>query len=183
MTTYTSKAALKPPNAVGWSGQKMTGVGTFVLADTRGTATTTTGPQSGDVYRFVRLPQGAVVVGGRVLASRFGSGTSSGSVTAQLNIGLSGAFKDLIDGTSYGATTASQAFGALVPIDFTETTVGTIKMESGLNFDLGGLLLSLGPLKLSEDQYAQIVFSGSVTSFISGSAITMEVEYYMGVHA
>jgi len=183
MTTYNSKAALRPANAVGFSGQKQVAVGVFHLEAGQGTAPVTTGPLSGDIYRFVRLPQGAVITGGRVFASRFGTGTSSGSVTAQLNIGLSGAFKDLVSGTSYGATTASQAFGALIPIDFTETTVGTVKMESGLNFNLGGLLLSLGPLQLTEDQWAQIVFSGSVTSFISGAAISMEVDYYMGVHA
>ena len=183
MTTYTSKAAAKPANAVGFSGMKQVAVGTFVLDVTHGTAPVTTGPLSGDIYKFVRLPKGAVITGGRVFASRFGSGTSSGSVTAQLNIGLSGTFKDLVDRTSYGATSASQAFGALIPIDFTETTVGTVKMESGLNFNLGGLLMSLGPLELTEDQWAQIVFSGSVTSFISAAAISMEIEYYMGVHA
>jgi hypothetical protein len=126
MTTYTSKAASKPANSVGWAGQKITTVGTIILADTRGTATVTTGPQSGDVYRMVRLPQGAVIVGGRLFASRFGSGASAASVTAQLNIGFSGAFKDLIDQTSYGATTASQALGALVPIDFSEASVGSL---------------------------------------------------------
>jgi hypothetical protein len=183
MATYTSKQANKPANSVGWSGQKITAVGTFVLADTRNTAPVTTGPLSGDVYRFVRLPQGAVIVGGRLFASRFGSGTSAASVTAQLNIGLSGAFKDLIDGTSYGATTASQALGALVPIDFAEASVGSIKSESGLNQALGGLLYTLGPLRLTEECFAQITFSGSVTSFISGAAISLEVEYYMGTHA
>ena len=183
MTTYTSKTALKPANSTGWSGVKQTAVGTFVLDVAHNTAPVTTGPLSGDIYRFVRLPQGAVIVGGRVFASRFGSGTSAASVTAQLNIGLSGAFKDLVDGTSYGATTASQALGAAVPIDFAEASIGGIKGESGLNFALGGLLYSLGPLKLSEEQWAQITFVGSVTSFISAAAISMEIEYYMGVHA
>ncbi len=182
MTTYTSKQAAKSANSVGWSGQKLTAVGTFVLDVLRGTAGGTTGPLSGDIYRFVRLPAGAVIVGGRLFASRFGSGTSAASVTAQLNIGLSGAFKDTIDGTSYGATTASQAMGASVPIDFAEASIGSVKSESGLNQMLGGLLYSLGPLKLSEEQFAQITFVGSVTSFISGSAISLEVEYYMPTH-
>ena len=183
MATYTSKAASKPANSVGWAGNKLTAVGTFVLADTRGTTSLTSGPLSGDIYRFVRLPAGAVIVGGRVFASRFGSGTSAASVTAQLNIGLSGAFKDLIDGTSYGATTASQAMGASVPIDFAEASVGSIKSESGLNQQLGGLLYSLGPLRLTEECFAQITFVGSVTSFISGAAISLEVDYYMAAHA
>jgi hypothetical protein len=183
MATYTVKSALKPANSVGWSGQRMTAWGTVILADTRSTATTTTGPQSGDIYRLVRLPQGAVVVGGHLYASRFASGTSAASTTCQLNIGFSGAFKDTVDGTSWGATTASQALGALVPVDFSEASVGSIKGESGLNFALGGLLYSVGPLKLSEECWAQVKFSGSATSFISGSAITLGIDYYMGVHA
>jgi hypothetical protein len=182
MATYTSKQASKPANSVGWAGQKITAVGTVILADTRNTATTTTGPQSGDVYRMVRLPQNAVIVGGRFFSSRFGSGTSATSVTAQLNIGFNGAFKDLIDQTSYGATTASQALGALVPLDFAEASVGSVKAESGLNFALGGLLYTLGPLRLTEECFAQVKFSGSVTSFISGSAISLEIDYYMATH-
>ena len=42
-----------------------------------------------------------------------------------------------------------------------------VKMESGVNFPLGGLLLTVGPLTLSEDQFAQVKFVGSATSFIS----------------
>ena len=183
MTTYTSKAAAKPANAVGFSGNRLTAWGTIILDSTRGTAPVTTGPLSGDIYRMVKLPAGAVIIGGRLIASRIASGTSAASTTMQLNIGLSGAFKDTIDGTSYGSTTASQALGVSVPIDFAEASVGSIKSESGLNMALGGLLYTLGPLKLSEEQFAQIVFVGSATSFISASQISLGIDYYMGVHA
>lgn len=183
MTTYTTVEAVKPANATGFAGQRQTKWATVILADTRNTATVTTGAQSGDIYRMVKLPQGAVVIGGHLYASRFASGTSAASTTCQLNIGFSGAFKDLVDGTSYGAASASQALGVTVPVDFSEASVGSIKGESGLNFALGGLLYTIGPMKLSEEQWAQVKFVGSATSFISGAAITLGIDYYMAVHA
>ena len=96
-----------------------------------------------------------------------------------MNIGFSGAFKDLVDRTSYGATTASQALGVSIPIDYSEASVGSIKPESGLNMALGGLLYTLGPLRLTDEQWAQITFVGSATSFISGASLSLEVEYYI----
>jgi len=183
MTTYTSKAALKPANSVGYAGAKLTAVGSVIMSVARGTAADDPGPVSGDTWRLVRLPAGAIIVGGRLIASRFATGTSAASTTVTLNIGLTGAFKDTIDGTSYGATTASQALGALVPVDFAEASIGSAKPESGLNFALGGLLYTLGPLRLTEEQFAQVKFVGSATSWVSGSQMTLEVEYYMGAHA
>ncbi len=59
------------------------------------------------------------------------------------------------------------------------SSLGTVKMESGVNFPLGGLLLSVGPLTLSEDQFAQVKFVGSATSFISASAMHLEIDYYV----
>lgn len=189
MATYYPKTqianpAVDPPTTSGWQGQRITKWNTVILADTRGTTPVTSGPLDGDVYRMIRLPKGAVVIGGHVYASRFASGTSAASTTCKLNIGFSGAFKDLVDGTSYGATTASQALGAQVPVDFAEASIGSIKGESGLNFALGGLLYSLGPLKITEEGvWAQIKFCGSGTSFISGSTISMGIDYYMAEHA
>lgn len=184
MVTYTTRQASgRPSLSVGFAGQKQTAVGVVVLDVLRGTTVVTSGPLSGDIYRMVKLPKGAVITGGRLWASRFASGTSAASTTCQLNIGLTGAFKDLVDRTSYGATTASQALGVSVPVDFAEASIGSVKAESGLNMALGGLLYTLGPLELTEDQYAQIKFVGSATSFISGSQMSLEVEYYMGSHA
>src|SRR6185436_16724683 len=179
--TQIATPAADPASGSGWSGQRLTKWNTVILADTRGTTPITSGPLDGDVYRMVRLPKGAVVIGGHVYASRFASGTSAASTICKLNIGFSGAFKDLVDGTSYGATTASQALGAQVPVDFAEASIGSIKGESGLNFALGGLLYSLGPLKITEEGgvWAQIKFCGSGTSFISGSTISMGIDYYM----
>ena len=185
MPTYYPRGPAIPPeaaNGVGWAGQLLTKHGTVVLADTRGTTPVTTGPLDGDIYRLVKLPKGAVVVGGHLYASRFASGSSAASTTCKLNIGFSGAFKELVDGVSYGATTASQALGVQVPVDFSEASIGSIKGESGLNFTLGGLLYSLGPLKLSEEQWVQVKFCGSGTSFVSASAITLRVDYYMAEH-
>src|SRR3954471_7549302 len=117
MAVYYSKAALtQQPGGVGWAGQHMTAIGTVILADTEGTTTITSGPISGDKHRMIRLPQGAVITGGRLTASRFASGTSAASTTVALNIGLTGAFKTVYAKTSYGAASASQALGVTVPI-------------------------------------------------------------------
>ena len=64
-------------------------------------------------------------------------------------------------------------------MDYSLSSLGSVKMESGVNFPLGGLLMSAGPLTLSEEQFAQVKFVGSATSFISGSAMVLEVDYYV----
>ena len=182
MTTYTSPQAgdKKVPNASGWAGQLQVAVGSIPnVGASVGTAPVTTGPLVGDIYRMVKLPKGAVVVGGRVFGSRISSGTSFGSSTMAFNAGFSGIVKSL-DGTSYGATTTSNALGQISP-SYAEVS-GTI-YDSGLDFRLGGLLYSVGPLVLQEDQYAQLKVTVSAVSFVSAGALSMEVDYYMGVHA
>jgi hypothetical protein len=182
MTTYTSTQAgnSKVPNAVGWAGQKQVAVGTIPdVGASAGTATATTGPVSGDIYRMVKLPKGAVVTGGRVFGSRMSSGTSYGSSSLSFNAGFSGAVKTLT-GTSIGATTTSNALGAINP---TYAEVSGITNDSGLNHVLGGLLYSLGPLVLQDDMYAQLTVTGTAVSFVSAGCLSLEIEYYMGTHA
>lgn len=182
MATYTSTQAgtAKVPNAVGWAGQKMVAVGTIPdVSAAAGTATVTTGPISGDIYRMVKLPKGAVVVGGRVFGSRMSSGTSYGSSSLSFNAGFSGAVKTLT-GTSIGTTTVSNALGAINPA---YAEVSGITNDSGLDHRLGGLLYSLGPLVCQDDCFVQLKVTGTAVSFVSAGALSLEVEYYMGVHA
>lgn len=182
MATYVSTQAGAPrsANAVGFAGQKQVAVGSFPdVSAAAGTATVTTGPISGDIYRMCKLPKGAVVVGGRVFGSRMSSGTSYGSSSLSFNAGFSGTVKTL-GGTSIGLTTVSNALGAINP---TYVEVSGITNDSGLDHRLGGLLYSLGPLVLSEDQFVQLKVTGTAVSFVSAGALSLEVEYYMGVHA
>ena len=95
------------------AGYRAVAVGSIVLGADLGTAPETTGPLNNDIYHMVKLPKGAVVFGGRFRSSRIASGTSAGSTTMQLNIGLTGAFTTP-DGTSYGAATASQSFAVRI---------------------------------------------------------------------
>ena len=183
MTTYLAPEAgpTRVPNAVGWAGEKKTVVGCIPnLGASVSTAPVTTGPLVGDIYKMVKLPKGAVIIGGKVFGSRASSGTSNGSIGLAFNVGLSGAFKTS-DGTSYGATTASQALGITMAVGYEAVAGG--KGDSGMNMPLGGLLYTLGPLTLSEDQWATITITTSAVSFISAAALSLEVEYYMGVHA
>lgn len=181
MATYYSQQAqpTTTPVGSGWAGVKKTAVGTFPnIGASTGTATLTTGPVSGDIYRLLKLPKGAVVTGGRVFGSRMSSGTSYGSSSLSFNCGFSGAFKAL-DGTSYGATTASNALGAINP---GYAAISGIITESGLDHLLGGLLYTLGPLTLSEDQFVQLTVTGTAVSFVSAACLSLEVEYYIGTH-
>jgi hypothetical protein len=182
MATYTSKQAQadKSPAAVGWAGQKLAAVGTIPdVSAAAGTATVTTGPVSGDIYRMVKVPKGAVVTGGRVFGSRMSSGTSYGSSSLSFNCGFSGAIKTMA-GVSYGATSTSNALGAILP---NYTDVSGITGESGLNHVLGGLLYTTGPLEVLEDQWVQLKVTGTAVSFVSAAALSLEVNYYMGTHA
>lgn len=182
MVTYTSNQAHPgvTPNAVGWTGQKQVAVGTIPdVGASAGTATVTTGPVSGDIYRMVKLPKGAVVVGGRVFGSRMSSGTSYGSSSLSFNAGFSGTIKSLA-GVSYGTTSTSNALGAINPA---YAEISGLTNDSGLDHRLGGLLYSVGPLVLSEDQFVQLKVTGTAVSFVSAGCLSLEVEYYMGVHA
>jgi hypothetical protein len=182
MATYVASqaGAAKVPNAVGFAGQKQVAVGIIPdVSAAAGTATVTTGPISGDIYRMVKLPKGAVVVGGFVRGSRMSSGTSYGSSSLSFNAGFSGLIKTL-GGTSIGLTTVSNALGAINP---TYAEVSGVNNDSGLDHRLGGLLYSLGPLVLQEDQFVQLKVTGTAVSFVSAGALSLEVDYYMGVHA
>jgi len=182
MATYTSTQAgpTKQASAGGWSGQKQVAVGTIPdVSAAAGTATVTTGPVSGDIYRMVKIPKGAVVVGGRVFGSRMSSGTSYGSSSLSFNCGFSGAIKTLA-GVSYGATTTSNALGAIIP---NYADVSGVTGESGLNHMLGGLLYTVGPLEATEDQFVQLKVTGTAVSFVSAGCLSLEVDYYMGIHA
>jgi hypothetical protein len=182
MATYTSTQAgtNKTANSGGWAGVKQIAIGTIPdVSAAAGTATVTTGPVSGDIYRMVKVPKGAVVVGGRVFGSRMSSGTSYGSSSLSFNCGFSGAIKTLA-GVSYGATTTSNALGAIIP---NYADVSGITNESGLNHMLGGLLYTVGPLEVTEDQFVQLKVTGTAVSFVSAGCLSLEVEYYMRTHS
>lgn len=181
MATYFSDQANPnvTPNTAGWSGTKKSAVGTIPnVSAAAGTATVTTGPISGDIYRMVKLPKGAVVTGGRVFGSRMSSGTSYGSSSLSFNCGFSGAVKSLA-GTSYGATTTSNALGAINPH---YAAVSGIITDSGLDHNLGGLLYTVGPLVCTEDQFVQLTVTGTAVSFVSAGCLSLEVDYYIGAH-
>lgn len=182
MTTYTATRAgtTKTAAAVGWAQQQLIAVGNIPnVGASAGTAPVTTGPLIGDIYRMIKLPKGAVITGGRLKGSRMSSGTSFGSSSLAFNVGFTGAFKTT-DGTSYGVTTASNALGN-IGCDY--AAIPAYRSDSGLDMALGGLLYTTGPLTLSEDCFAQLTVTGSAVSFVSGANITLEIEYYMGVHA
>jgi hypothetical protein len=133
-------------------------------------------PAAADILIMCKLPKGAIIVGGRLLGDRLASGTSGGSSSLGVNIGLDTTFTSR-GGTSY-ATTASMSnvLGTFGPLE--GNVVTGVKPESGYNYSLGGLLMSDGPLTLTGEGNALITISSSATSFITGT-LTLEVDYYV----
>lgn len=135
-----------------------------------------TGPAAADILIMCKLPKGAIIFGGRLAGDRLASGTSGGSSSLGVNIGLDTPFTSR-SGTSY-ATTASMSnvLGTFGPLE--GNVVTGVKPEIGYNYPLGGLLISDGPLTLTAEGNALITISSSATSFISGT-LTLGVEYYV----
>lgn len=172
MATITASRALltRPAASVGWAQDVKTGWGTVEVS---------ANPAPADVFNMVRIPKGAVVVGGRLLGDKIDS-TGSGSACMTINIGLSAAvFTPL--GVSVGTTTTSNALGAAWALGPDVAAVTGYKPETGRNIPLGGLLITDGPLLVQDDCWATvtIITSGTITT----GTLTLAVDYYMAQHS
>lgn len=141
-----------------------------------GSVDISTAPAATDILIMCKLPKGAIVVGGRLLGDRLSSGTSGGSSSLGVNIGVDGPITSR-GGTSYLTTASvSNVLGTFGPLEGNAVT--GVKPESGYNYALGGLLVSDGPFTTAAACNALITFSTSGTSFITGT-LTLEVDYYV----
>ncbi len=172
MTVFTASrgAATRQPAAEGSAQSKHTAWGTIEV---------TILPVAADIYQMCKLPKGAVLLGGRLLGNNLGSGTSFGSSSLTLNIGVDCAVT-LPNGTTVSTASTSTALGVLTP----EGTAQPWKTETGYNQPLGGLLITDGPFTLSDNATAQMAVATVIASgsFTTGT-LTLEVDYYMGTHA
>jgi hypothetical protein len=173
MATYTAIPAgrNKPAKAAGWAGAAMVATGTI---------DTTAALVGADVYRFCRLPKGAVVVGGRLMSDALVSGTFA-SQCLTLNIGVDVAVKTAL-GTSVTTASTSTALGAnLAPNS--DVVAGTGSGENAIDIPLGGLLLTDGPFRLTDNGivYMTVVSSGGAGSQVAGT-FTVVVDYFMEQH-
>ena len=166
MAQYRSSfvAAGKPTPSSGWANQLQTAWATYEVA---------TAPAANDTLVMCKLPKGAMIVGGRLITERLASGTSAGSASLGVNIGVD--MKVYTNaGVSVATTSTSNCLGTFGPLDYAAVT--GVKPESGVNMPLGGLLYSEGPLRLSDNGNAYITFSSSATSFVTGQ-LTLEVDF------
>jgi hypothetical protein len=172
MTDYTATRAgtSRPAAASGLSQVKISQWGT----------TTATTAAAGDKYYLVKLPKGAVVLGGRVYGDKLASGATAASESLTVNIGVDQAIT-LPDGTVVASTSTSNALGAGI---LAGSAVTGIKPELGYNMPLGGLLMTDGPFTCNADCNAVItvVASAGAGSFSAGQ-ISMVVDYHMGSHS
>lgn len=136
-------------------------------------------PVLADVYQMCKLPKGAIILGGRLLGDKLGSGTSFGSTCLTLNVGVDCAVT-LPNGTAVTTASTSTAMGVLTP----EGAAQNWKTETGYNQPLGGLLITDGPFTLGDNATASLIVGTAVGSgsFTTGT-LTLEVDYYMGTHS
>lgn len=166
MTQYTATRALasKPTPSLGWQNCKFSTFETYEVA---------TAPAANDTLVLCKLPKGALIIGGQLITERLASGTSAGSASLGVNIGVDVKVYTQ-GGTSVATTSTSNCLGTFGPLDYAAVT--GIKPESGVNMPLGGLLYSDGPLRLSDNGNVYVTFSSSATSFVTGQ-LTLRVDY------
>lgn len=163
MTTHTGARAAStfPVAGHGWAGVRKTAYSEVV--------TFTSQPIAADVYEMVKLPKGAVIVGGRLRGTTMETITTAGSGTLDIDIGTS---------------VSSDAFGNLgvLGLAFAASSAGG-KMDAGYNITLGGLLWS-GPVVCSAETTIQVTIVASATGFTSAASAAdpvmwLEVDYLL----
>lgn len=166
---YSVQAAPnRQAKAAGLSHEKKTGWGSYELTDS--------GPMSANsIIYMVKIPKGAVITGGRVYGDPIDS-SGNASALASIHVGLSGAFTG-IDGTVYGATTATACLTSSLALGPDAVAVAGYKATNTRNIPFGGLVVTNGPLLVSDECFAYVTFTASALAFTTGT-LTIEVEYY-----
>ena len=172
MTAFTATRAglTKPAASVGWAQDTKTGWGTIEVS----------AAAPADVFNMVRIPKGAMIVGGRVLGDKLDS-TGAGSACMTVNIGLTAAVLTPA-GVSVSTASTSNALGAAWAFGSDFSAVLGYKPETGRNLPLGGLLLSDGPLFVQDECWATLTVITSAGGLTTGS-LTLQVDYYMAQHS
>jgi hypothetical protein len=158
MTEYTATRAAATKPVAGGSAPAQTKRTQY------GTIEVTANPAPGDVFNLVRLPKGAVILGGRVLGDKLDS------------IGTGSALLDMDIGINDGGTVDTDALGNFGV--WNGAAVAGIKPEAGYNMPLGGLLMQSGPVSTSYEALVQATVVASALAFSSGT-LSIEVDYYV----
>lgn len=171
MATFraTRSSAKRPAAAVGWAASTQKAWGTIEI-DTL--------PVALDAYEMLRLPKGAVVLGGTLYGDKLASGTSFGSQNLAWNVGVNVAVVTP-DGTTVSTLSTSTAMGNIKP----EGAALDLKNDTGYNQAVGGLLVTHGPFRLTDNGLVSLICTSAPTigSFSTGT-ISLVVEYAMEQH-
>ena len=168
--TATRAGTTRPAAASGWAQDAKTAWGTIEVS---------ANPAPADIFQMVKLPKGAMIVGGRVLGDKLDS-TGAGSACMTVNIGLTAAVV-LPNGTTVTVASTSNALGAAWAFGSDFSAVLGYKTDNGRNLPLGGLLLTDGPLLCTDECFATVVVITSAGGITTGT-LTMLVDYYMAQH-
>lgn len=168
-TNYATQAL---PNrvskGVGFAQDKKIAWGSYELTDS--------GPMSANsIIYMCKVPKGAYITGGRVYGDPIDS-SGSGSALASIHVGLNVGFTG-IDGTVYGATTATACLVSSLALGPDAVAVAGYKATNTRNFPFGGLVVTNGPLLTADDGLVYITFTASALAFATGT-LNVEVEYY-----
>lgn len=127
-----------------------------------GSYTLAANPSQNDVIRFCKVPKNARVLGGYLQGADIDTGTEA----FDLDIGW------LANGVDAADTDGLGNFGVI-----TGDAVTELKPETGIYFPLGGVLLTTGPVKFSEDT----VIAGLVNAAANatGTGILTVVVFYV----
>jgi len=169
--TATRAGTTKSPAASGWAQSQYRAWGTIEVS---------TNPAPADTFVMCKLPKGAMIVGGWLKGDKLDS-TGSGTACLTINIGVNKAVTTPT-GTSVSASSTSNALGASWALGPDAAAVTGYKPETGRNQPLGGLLLSDGPLLVSDDCEAVVTVITSAQGLTTGT-LTLFVDYYMAQHS
>lgn len=148
MTTFTAaRAAATFPVA------KPSTAGTMCVA--YGTIAVAVNPVANDFYEMVRVPAGAVVVGGQIFSSDMDTNATE---TLDLDIG----WKD------NGADGANLSGFGNLGVQGTDTLAG-IKSEAGYNYQFGGVLMTTGPQAFTRETVIGVNTIATAATFAAGN--------------
>lgn len=140
-----------------------------------GTIEVTANPAPLDTFVMCKLPKGAVITGGWLLGDKLDS-TGSGSACLTINIGVDKAVT-AADGTAVTSASTSNALASSWALGPDAAAVTGYKPDTARNLPLGSLLLTNGPLLLSDECNAIVTVITSANGLTTGT-LTLYVDYY-----
>ena len=154
-TIATRAAATQTVRGAGWGSAKYSQYGQVTIA---------ANPAPADTYKMVRLPKGAIILGGRITG-----GSLDNSSTPLIDIDC---------GVDMGGTLDTDQLGNFGT--WKSAAINGYKPQVSYNMPLGGLLVTAGPQTMTgeyNDVYLTVV--ASAAGDFATATITLEIEYQL----